>query len=311
MVTTVTLSPSLDKTYIVAEMKDDILNYAKKTVLLPGSKGINVSRLLSRLEVPNTAIGLSGGAFGGLLESLMRQEKVEFDFTHSRSDIRFNVKIIDLANSAFTDVNERGEAVTEEEYQRFLENYKVYLRRSDYVVLAGSLRDGMPEETYVSLIQMAHQEKVPVFLDCCGGCLRRTLAAKPFLVAPNIHELSDCFGEEFGSLDKVVECAKQIHKNGIAYAIVTMGADGAVLACANGVYKMTPPPVHTKNTTGAGDSFLAGILYGMLRHASEEEMLRIAGSVSTAKVAREDTGMPDKNELFDYYSQTRAIKIED
>ena len=296
MVTTVTLSPSLDKTYIVAEMKDDILNYAKKTVLLPGSKGINVSRLLSRLEVPNTAIGLSGGAFGGLLESLMRQD---------------NVKIIDLANSAFTDVNERGEAVTEEEYQRFLENYKVYLRRSDYVVLAGSLRDGMPEETYASLIQMAHQEKVPVFLDCCGGCLRRTLAAKPFLVAPNIHELSDCFGEEFGSLDKVVECAKQIHKNGIAYAIVTMGADGAVLACANGVYKMTPPPVHTKNTTGAGDSFLAGILYGMLRHASEEEMLRIAGSVSTAKVAREDTGMPDKNELFDYYSQTRAIKIED
>lgn len=311
MVTTVTLSPSLDKTYVVEQIKDDILNYAKKTVLLPGSKGINVSRLLSRLEVPNTAIGLSGGAFGGLLESLMRQEKVECDFTHSRSDIRFNVKIIDLANDAFIDVNERGEAVTEAEYQAFLENYQAYLRRSDYMVLAGSLREGMPEDTYASLIQLAHREKVPVFLDCCGGCLRRTLAAKPFLVAPNIHELSDCFGEEFGSLGKVVECARQIHKSGIAYAIVTLGADGAIMACSSGVYKMTPPPVQTRNTTGAGDSFLAGILYGMLQNSSEEEMLRIAGSVSTAKVAREDTGMPDKNELFDYYSRTTAIKIEE
>ena len=311
MVTTVTLSPSLDKTYVVAEIKDDILNYAEKTALLPGSKGINVSRLLSRLEVPNTAIGLSGGAFGGLLESLMRQENVRCDFTHSRSDIRFNVKIVDLANGSFTDVNERGAAVTEEEYQSFLENYKTYLSRSDYVVLAGSLRSGMSGNTYASLIQMANREKVPVFLDCSGECLRQALSARPFLVAPNIHELSDCFGETFDSLEKVVEYAKQIHHSGIAYAVVTMGAEGAVLACGNGVYKMTPPSVLTKNTTGAGDSFLAGILYGMIRHSSEEEMLRIAGSVSTAKVAREDTGMPNKNELFDYYSQTTVMKIED
>ena len=96
-------------------------------------------------------------------------------------------------------------------------------------------------------------------------------------------------------MDQVIEYAKRIHSSGVAYAIVTMGADGAVMACGNGVYRMTPPPVHTRNTTGAGDSFLGGILYGMLRHASEEEMLRLAGSVSTAKVAREDTGMPEQN----------------
>lgn len=310
MVTTVTLSPSIDKTYIVKQMKDDVLNYAEKTVVLPGSKGINVSRLLSRLEVPNTAIGLNGGMFGPFLEDLLRREQVVCDFTPCHSDIRLNVKIVDLANGTFTDVNDQGEPVEDAEFQKFLAAYEAYLEKSEYIVLAGSLRKGMPEDTYATLIRMAQKKEVPVLLDCCGGCLKAALPAKPFLVAPNIHELEDCFQIRVNTLEQVIEYAKQIYASGTTYAIVTLGGDGAVMACRNGVYKMTPARVCTRNTTGAGDSFLAGLLYGMLRGETEEKMLKIAGSVSTAKVVREDTGIPDRETLFHYMEGTTVEKIQ-
>ena len=101
----------------------------------------------------------------------------------------------------------------------------------------------------------------------------------------------------------------EIHKAGVAYAIATMGENGAVMVCEDGIYKMTPPEVNAINTTGAGDAFLAGIIYGLKSNADCYKMLKLAGSISSVKVTRSDTSMPNMIEALSLLDQVSVERL--
>jgi len=66
--------------------------------------------------------------------------------------------------------------------------------------------------------------------------------------------------------------------------IVKRGAEGAIAGLDGGVVQVPAIPVEVVDTTGAGDCFNAGFLYGYLRGASLETCLRagnICGGLST------------------------------
>jgi sugar/nucleoside kinase (ribokinase family) len=65
---------------------------------------------------------------------------------------------------------------------------------------------------------------------------------------------------------------------------VKMGAAGAVLRCGAERFSASPPPVQVVDTTGAGDSFDAGFIYGYLAGWELSKSLRLAavcGALST------------------------------
>ena len=67
MIYTVTLNPSLD--YIVT-VKDFAIGKTNRTLteeMLPGGKGINVSRILKRIDSDSTALGFLGGFTGNFI----------------------------------------------------------------------------------------------------------------------------------------------------------------------------------------------------------------------------------------------------
>jgi sugar/nucleoside kinase (ribokinase family) len=76
---------------------------------------------------------------------------------------------------------------------------------------------------------------------------------------------------------------------------VKRGKDGASLRWGQRILHGSAPPVHVIDTTGAGDSFDAGFLYGFLQRWSPEETLALAlacGSLSTLGVGG-TTAQPD------------------
>ncbi len=82
---------------------------------------------------------------------------------------------------------------------------------------------------------------------------------------------------------------------------VTLGANGSQLLC-NGEFIVTPGfevPGGCKDTTGAGDAFRVGLLFGLISGESVEESARIANAVAALKCrsvgAR--TALPTRNEL--------------
>ena len=89
---------------------------------------------------------------------------------------------------------------------------------------------------------------------------------------------------------------------GCGIAGVTLGEKGSILLCQENFIE-TPGyvvPNGCQDTTGAGDSFRAGLLYGLLTGESVEESGRMANAVAALKcrAVGARTALPNRDELY-------------
>ena len=78
---------------------------------------------------------------------------------------------------------------------------------------------------------------------------------------------------------------------------VTMGADGALLYHKGGVHEQVGFPAKVVDTVGAGDSFLATLIYGLLTNETPEDALEVAcavGSLVASKAGANASLTPDE-----------------
>jgi len=88
---------------------------------------------------------------------------------------------------------------------------------------------------------------------------------------------------------------------------MTMGERGA-LVLADGVFIESPSfavPGGCKDTTGAGDAFRVGLIYGILGGAEIEESLKYANAVAALKCRQlgARTALPNENELLSFLAR--------
>ena len=96
-------------------------------------------------------------------------------------------------------------------------------------------------------------------------------------------------------------------KYGCGITGVTLGVEGSLLY-AGGQFIESPAhavPGGCKDTTGAGDAYRVGIIYGLIKGLSIEEAARSANAVAALKCraigAR--TSLPTESELLDFVSK--------
>ncbi|MCK9478068.1 MAG: 1-phosphofructokinase family hexose kinase [Firmicutes bacterium] len=309
MVLTVTLNPSVDKTYILDSFKPEELNRANKVLLNAGSKGINVSRVCGLLGRDTLALGLIGGNTGELLIKKLNEEGVNFDPVRIKNfETRLNVKVMDLSAKAITGINETGEPISSDDYSLFIEKYQEKLPFADIVVLSGSLLPDMVLGTYFNLIKIAKQYKKDVFLDCGGSVLRESIKASPFCIKPNLFEFEDMLGKTGLSEQQILkESMALIEKYDIERIVVTLGKNGVIGVTKDEAIKVIPPAVAVNSTVGAGDAFLAGMCHGHLSNIEFSRQLVLGTSCASAKVTKEGNNIPSMIELLGY---TDGCRIE-
>lgn len=96
-------------------------------------------------------------------------------------------------------------------------------------------------------------------------------------------------------------------------AAVKMGSRGALAQKGKQIARCPGIPVQVVDTTGAGDSFDAGFLYGFLNSWSLGECLRLAtacGALSTRK-AGGTTAQPTLSEALSFLDENRIIACEE
>ena len=282
MITTVTLNPALDCFFSAEQLEAGGINRYADYRLLPGGKGVNVSLLLSSLGMETVALGVGAGFIGKEVVRLAEQEGCPTDFIIlPKGSTRMNIKIR-TAEGEETDLNGAGVPLSPETVEE-LENKLDGLKPGDGLVLAGSLPPSLPKNTYAKLLERVREKELLTVVDTAGEALEAVLPHHPFLVKPNLEELGDLFGVELTELPAVAECAGDLQKRGARNVAVSMGSKGAFLLCEDG-RRLFCHAVRGEavSTVGAGDSFVAGFLYGWQLHGTMEGALRWAVCAGSA-----------------------------
>lgn len=255
MIYTVTLNPSIDYIVQVDDFSLGNVNRSKCDFKYPGGKGINVSRVLNNIGIKTCALGFIGGFTGEFVKGFLEKEGVYTDFINVAEDTRINVKI---KSSCETELNGTGPNVDSMMIKKLYEKIEK-LKSGDFLILSGNIQKSLPKNMYENIL-----EKIPLgvkfVVDTTGDALMCTISKKPFLVKPNIYELGELFNVEIKDDDETVRYANKLIKMGAENVIVSLGKDGAILVCKDGVYRTIPPKGILKNSVGAGDSMIAGFI---------------------------------------------------
>ena len=307
MILTVTLNASIDKLYLMDAIAPDTVMRVKEVHNTAGGKGLNVSKVAAGLGEPVVAMGFVGGFNGRYLEALAARPGLTCAFTHVAEETRSCINCWDLSTGRSTEYLEPGEPVSMEDLARFFADFDARLSGADVVAVSGSLPKGIPEDTYCEIIRRCKKAGVPVMIDTSGHRLILAAQEKPFFIKPNTDEIAQLTGRPFAGEKEAAEALLSLRRDGIPHAVLSMGADGALLACEEGLFRGRPPKITPRNTVGCGDSMVAGFAVGFARRLPVEETFRTALAVSAASALSLFTGDFDP---ADYERLAPLITVE-
>ncbi|WP_125611891.1 1-phosphofructokinase family hexose kinase [Specibacter cremeus] len=307
MIVTLTPNPSLDRTIeLAAPLARGEVQRAVTATGHPGGKGVNIVRALS--AAGTTALALLPGDPGDAVVLALAAEHIPHHALPIGVPLRSNVAITE-PDGTTTKVNEPGPALTPDQAQALLELCVAESDGASWLVLAGSLPPGAPDDFHARVIRAvrarhgAHSPKIAV--DSSGAPLAASLAAGPDLLKPNAEELAELTGISDGpSLEadpaKAAAAAQTLvgpgPDGGVGAVLATLGAKGAVLVTAEGSWFASGPKIIAKSTVGAGDSALAGYLLGTLAGAPATRCLQQAVAHGAAAASLPGTRVPVLNE---------------
>jgi len=157
-----------------------------------------------------------------------------------------------------TEFNEAGAPVAPGDLERLAEKVAGRAGKGGWLVLTGSLPPGCPKDFYLRLIRAA--PGLNVALDAEGEALSRAIPGCPFLVKPNRRELEALAGRALGTLSEVRLAAMALIDRGVEMAVVSLGAEGALMAARGGCLYAPAARVEVRSTVGAGDAMVAGLV---------------------------------------------------
>ena len=273
MIFTVTLNPAVDREMTVDTISFDTVLRALDWQVDCGGKGFNVARMLKSLGISSMALGFAAGKSGEMLADKLQSLGIETDFIWVEGETRTNVSIVSAENGQYVKVNEPGPTITETDLGLLAKKIGDWVEAGDWWVLAGSLPPGVPPTYYSELITIIQSAGAKVFLDTSDEALRQNCAAKPLLVKPNDEEAHELTGLPVGTKEEIAAVGKAISAMGPANVIISLGKKGAVLVNDGKAWLAASPKILAANPIGAGDSMVAGVVWGLSQGDSMQDAL--------------------------------------
>jgi 6-phosphofructokinase 2 len=309
MIYTITLNPALDRTIWIDRIRDDVSNRIIDERRYAGGKSIDVSKVLKNFGVDNIALGFVGGFAGRELEGRLLNDGIQTDFVRVSGETRTNIIIHEKETGRQLAFNALGPEIRPSELMQLVEQIEG-LPCPEVVTIGGSLPPGVSPEIYRKIITLVGRCRARVVLDVDGPGLLSGIKAHPNIIKPNIHELSELVGHELREMDEIFEAAREINQGGVEVVLVSMGAKGILLVAKGVEYVAIPPEVKVENTIGAGDSAVAGFVYGLVNGKDLKESLVFAAAAGTATTLRLGTALSQKEDFLNLVPQVQLNVLQ-
>ena len=297
MILSLTFNPAVDKTLFVSRLALGKVNRVGQSQIDPGGKGINVSRLVHRLDRPTIAFGFLAGNLGTIIARALDEEGVAHRFAWVGGETRLDVIVIDEATGTSTNLYDRGPEIDAVSLDRLLADVGRWLPAARVLVAAGSLPPGVPHDVYARLFADAARLGVHTILDADGDTLRRSLAGRPSLIKPNLEEAEALLGRRLPDTAAIVVAARELLARGPRAVVISMGSSGSICATAERALHAIPPRVEHHSTVGSGDSLVAGLAIALASGRDIADGLRIGTAAGAATAMTYGTQLGTREDI--------------
>lgn len=265
-----------------------------------------MARNLHGLGVDVLAVFTAGGANGKQLREMLECDKIPFHCFDIEDDTCQNIGVTETSTGKTYHLVFPGQQLSEPEWQNCLAYVTGLAPRPEYLVLSGSLPEGVPDDFYGRIAVGAKEKGIRAILDTSGRALAAPLKAGVYLAKLNRGEFVD--SGYSGSLDdyqSMLAAMAEMVANGMAEAlIVTLDAEGALLASRDGdSLHVRPPATKVVSHVGAGDSFVSVFVYQLYQGKSLAEAYRYGVAAAAAKVQIPGNYLDDMTLVETIYQQ--------
>lgn len=305
MIYTLTSDPSLDLIVKLPHFCEAAVNRTEDETVVLGGKGLNVSQVLSTFGVPNIALGFVAGFTGDEIEKRAREKKIRTSFIRLEKGVsRINIKMI--SNKTETAINARGPVISKKAKQ-LLQKKLSMLNENDMLVISGNA----PASNlfYREILKPIAKKHIPFVVDASGELLKNCISLHPFIIKPNIHELSEIFHRSIKTKKDCIAYAKKLQTAGARNVLLSLGKGGAILVSENNqVYSASAPHCTLANSVGAGDAMLAGFIASFIKTHDAEKSLAVSVCTGTAKAASID--FPSRQKILSLIKKYEGVHYE-
>lgn len=308
MILTVTLNPLLERRFYF----DKVINgteplRAKSLHLSVGGKGVNVSRQLNNLNKDNLAFLFLGGNNGKIIRRLLREEKINYSIIQIVAENREAALAIDESEPSVSTFFSPNPNISISESDEFKLKLEKIIPNMDIVIFSGGTPCDNANDIFPFGIEICKKYDKISILDTYGEHLYYCLKKGPTVVHNNVLEVEHSLDIKLSTEEEIIEYLKNLYSQGIKQTFLTNGASYFFSSNHDFVYKVFPPNTNEKDSTGSGDSFVAGAAFCLDNCLSFEETLRRASSIGAKNAEKFSTSNVSLNEAFEYAD---LIKIE-
>lgn len=279
----------------------------------PGGGGINVARAVKLLGGQATALVAIGGATGAHLLQLLALEGVPTVAFQGPGETRQSMSVIDQSTGAQYRFVMPGPSWTEADVPRALASVAQATDDGTLVVLSGSQPPGVAKDFPSILANDVAGKSARLIVDTSGPALFH-LAEMPhdavFVLRMDGEEAEELAGRAHPERSDSAAFAQELIDKGVAkIVVVARGADGSVLATADGAWHSVGPEVPVVSKVGAGDSFVGGFTLALAGDEPYEECLRWGVAAASAAVMSDATRLCDRATTNRLLSETTVSKL--
>jgi len=270
----------------------------------PGGGGINVARVVQRLGGDVTAVYPEGGLSGKLLRHLLDQEEVASVTVPAAEETREDFTVTEHASHSQFRFVLPGPHLAEREWRECLKAVVNFKNHARFIVASGSLPLGVPADFYGAIARVAKEMGAKFVLDTSDLPLKLALAEGAYLIKPNLRELRELAGTELKTESDWVAAARHVTREGQAEVVaLTLGDQGALLVTREEAWRAQPLPISAISAVGAGDSFLAGIVWSLASGHDLKTAFAYGAAAGSAAVLVPGTGLCHAEDVKRLYGQ--------
>ena len=298
---TLTLSAAFDIHCKAEGLSVNCENLVEVTDFNAGGKGVNVSRALNSFGVMVKTLVVLGKENSDEFANKLKKENISLQIIETEGRTRENITI-HTSDGNETRISFTAAEVPEDLIATVKDFTDRNVGKDDVIVMAGRLPSGIKMSDVIDYLIFEREGGVKVIIDSKSFTVNDLYLVKPYLIKPNEEEIAVYCGREVHTLEEAIEAGRELNKNGIENVMITLGKLGSVLVCNDGCYTVLAPEIEPVSTIGAGDSSIAGFIYGLYLSCTKKECLRYATAFGSAACMTSGTNPPERDvvgKLFD------------